>query len=648
MKDPMERLSPLSAVLVLGTLTVSSLRGQESYRGGDFPSIPADSTQRINTAGILFDRNLNTYNWIGRAAIDTVAHGMHIGIFEQYASNVIDFQAGIGPAPPKLQSSQQNLSVLLRAPPVSGFSPQVQWTTFVYSDNKGTGLNNASSENLLGGAEFNPFSWMSVTPMAGYRWDSQSGIKDRGMSYVLGARIPGFEADGYQVSGSAQYRQDALSPRSLEGDFARFSVQKVFSPYARDSLNVGVNRSRHEYYDPADSTIDSRTEQVLTFADRLDYDIDPALASTFFVSIYGRGLEKDTRNWDALAPQPVRFNTLIDEFHLDTFVQSTYRTRDGRPAAWLRLAYSERSETHSAQPPGTSSPATDSLFSQSNAQEHVNDNTARRTQLSGAVGVPVSASDRIELAGSIGILRYDTPSSQNLEDRDELLVAMTLATFHRVSRSLELAVVLEGTIDHLVYLLKERSANNNLNRVLRLSPRTIYRPAPWLYSLNTFEVLANYTVYDFEQQLPSVKSFSYRQFGWLDSTSVDVTHRIGFDFFAYWKVYERGQLEWSQFRERLESEATELTYAIQCRVTPAPRTFFAVGVRYFGQTRYAYAEGVRQVDSFLNSVGPTATISWDPGPHSRIQFQGWYQRQRQPDRTSQSLASMTLNIYVTL
>ena len=644
----MERFPPLSVVLVLGAFSVCTVHGQEANRGGDFPSIPGDSTQRANTASILFDRNLNTYNWMGRAAIDTTAQGIHIGILQQFASNVIQFQGGSVSAPPKLQSGQENLSVSLRTPVSAGVSPQIQWSSFVYSDNKGTGLNNASSESLLGGAEYVPFSWLSVTPMAGYRWDTQAGIGDRGMTYMLGARIPGFEADGYLVSGSAQYREDFLAPRRLEGDFARFSVQKVFSPYARDSLDVGVNRNRHEFYAPADSTIESRTEQVLTFADKLEYDIDPALASTFFVSINGRGLEKTIRNWNAVAPQILQFNTLINEFRFDTYMQAVYRTPEGRTAAWLRLYYSERSETHSAQVPTPASPSIDSMFSQSNAREHINDNTARRTQLSGMVEVPVSGSDRITLSGSIGILRYDTPSDQNLEDRDELLVALTLATSHSVSRSLELGVVLDGTIDHLVYLLKERSANNNYNRVLRLSPRTIYRPVSWLYSLNAFEVLANYTVYDFEQQLPSVKSFSYRQLGWLDSTSVDLTHRIGFEFFAYWKIYGRGQLEWNQFRERLESAATELTYAVQCRVRPAAGTFFAVGIRYFGQTRYTYAEGARSVDSFLNSVGPTCSISWDPGPHSRILFQGWYERQRQPDGGSRSLASMTMNIYVNL
>jgi hypothetical protein len=204
----MERLPLLPVVLLFGTFTVCTGQSQETYRGGEFPSIPADTTQRVNTASVLFDRNLNTYNWIGRAAIDTVAQGIHVGILQQFSTNVIEFQGGSGPSPPKLQSGQENLSVLLRAPASPGFSPQIQWSSFVYSDNNGTGLNNASSETVLGGAQYIPFSWVSVTPMAGYRWDTQAGIRDRGMTYLLGARIPGFEADGYQMSGAAQYRQD--------------------------------------------------------------------------------------------------------------------------------------------------------------------------------------------------------------------------------------------------------------------------------------------------------------------------------------------------------------------------------------------------------------------------------------------------------
>ncbi|HTS00798.1 MAG TPA: hypothetical protein VML00_13645 [Bacteroidota bacterium] len=643
----MRRLPPSAlCALLLGTITA---RAQEQHRGGDFPALPADSSLHVNTASVLFDRNLNTYNWIGRAALDTTsAGGLHVGFLQQYLSNVIEFQGGGAQAIPKLQSGQENLALALRAPATAGVAGAFQWTAFSYSDNKGTGLNNVSSENVLGGAALTPWPWITLTPMAGYRWDAQAGIRDRGTSYLAEAVLPSLDADGYLLSGSARFRQDNLAPRSLLGDFAHMSAEKVFSSYARDSMDVGVNRNRHEFYDPADSMIESRTEQVFTFADRLDYKLDPTVTSSFFVAIYGRGLDKDLRNWNAVLPAPAPFNTHIDEFHLDSWAQAGYRSPDGRASAWVRLSYSERSEIHSAKEPGGASGALDSLWSQSNAQEHINDNTARHTQLAGAAVIPVSSSDRVELAGSVGILRYDTPSALNLEDRDELLVALTLSTWHRVSRTLDVGIVLGGSIDHLVYLLSERSANNNVNRVLRLSPRTIFRPSEAFTSINAFEVLANYTVYDFEQQLPSVKSFSYRQFAWLDSTAFDLTHRIGFDFFAYWRVYERGQLEWTQFREVLQSEANELTYAVQCRVAPAARTLFAVGVRYFGQTNYAYTLGVRRVDTFLNSIGPTCAIAWEPGAHSRLTFEGWYQRQRQPGGVSRSLASMTMNIVVTL
>jgi hypothetical protein len=246
------------------------------------------------------------------------------------------------------------------------------------------------------------------------------------------------------------------------------------------------------------------------------------------------------------------------------------------------------------------------------------------------------------------MLRYDTPSSQNVEDRDELLVVLTLATRHTLSRFLEVGVTLDGTLSHLVYLFRERSANNNINRVLRLSPRTVVRPAPWISSFNAFEVLANYTVYDFEQEAGLVQSFSYRQFGWLDSTRIDFTHRIGFDLYTYLKVYERGLLRWSEFTERTENSFIDRTLSAQLRFTPQPALVFAVGVRYFSQSRYVFDQTGRRLDAFQSSFGPTCALQWDVGPHSQFAFRGWYERRRQSNEAARYYASMTMNILLHL
>ena len=376
----------------------------------------------------------------------------------------------------------------------------------------------------------------------------------------------------------------------------------------------------------------------------LDYDLGGNFLTSLFITVASRWLDKTVRTFGGMIPQQPLFATEIDEFHLDTYIQTAYRSDDGLTSASVRMFHSERDETHTLTPINTSSTSLQTLWSDQNRQEKSKDNLARRTALSGTLELPLSLSDRLSCAAWTSILRYDTPSEENVDDRDELLVAASIGTSHRISRYLDVSVALDGTLSHLVYLLKERSANNNINRVLRLSPRVLCRPVNGLETLNAFELLANYTVYDFENALAQVRSFSYRQIGWLDSTDFSLTERIGLDFFVYFKLYERGQLNWDAFKERTQNSAVENTLALQMRFTPNPHSLFAVGVRYFGQKRYSYGSGGKTLDSFLRSVGPTCWIQQGFGPQSTISFRGWLENRKLPDGTSQMLGSMTLNI----
>jgi hypothetical protein len=364
-----------------------------------------------------------------------------------------------------------------------------------------------------------------------------------------------------------------------------------------------------------------------------------------FVSITSRLLDKEERVLVSAAYSPSAFNTAIEEFRFDTYLQAAYCPHQGGMSAVVRLGYSERSESHRAKAPDQMPPNIAVLFSERNRQEQTKDNLARRVSLSGSAAYPLFDATDVSLNGSAGILRYDTPSELNYEDRDELLIAASLGVRHRFSRNLEGLISLDGTMSHLVYLLKERSANNNINRILRLSPRTIWRPVQWFSTTNVFEVLANYTVYDFEKQAALVQSFSYRQFAWLDSTRVELSERVGLDFFTYLKLYERGLLKWEEFLERTENSSVDRTLAVQLRFTPNVSTLFAIGLRYFSQSRYVYQDAVKTPDTFTSSVGPTCAIQWKIGPHSRLLFKGWYERRRLSDETFRSLATMTMHLY---
>ena len=643
----MDKRRPIVAVVLLVACLPHFSEAQEPAHPAEIPSV-TDSVQRVNSASIVFERNLNTYTWLGRVAVDTLVDGIRVGVLDQYASNVILPEGTASRTNPKLQSSQQNLSLTLRGPSVGGFAPLGQWSSFAYSDNKGIGLNNASTSLILGGFEYAPLPWLFVTPLAGYQWDGQAGIYDRGPTYVVGTRFPGVIIDGYQVSGIGQFRQEQLSPRTLEAHFLRAGVHKDFSSNTGDTLEVGFARNRREFYSPGDLDIESRVEQVLSFSNYLRYDLEPSLSSLIFVSVNDRVLFKDMRPWNSLSLPQTQFNTRIDEFRIEAYAFLAYRSPDGGMGGWLRLGRSERTESHEAERPSNPSPLIELQYATRNSEEQLKNNTSAQTTFSGGGSLSLSSSDTVLISGTASILRYDTPSADNVEDRDELLIALGVTTRHRFSRVLDLAFTLEGTLGHTVYLLKERSRNNSVNRILRFSPRTVYRPVSWITSVNAFEVLANYTVYDFEAQLASIKSYSYRQFVWLDSTAIDLTHSLGFDLFTYWKVYERGQLIWNAFLERPENIVYEQTHALQVRVRPSSQTAFALGLRYFGQSRYAYEQGERRLDTFLSSVGPTCIIGWEPGIHSRVQFQGWYEYRRLPDGSIRSLPSMTMNINVNL
>ncbi len=642
-------MSPARWVMVLVFFRVflsAPVQAQEATGEAELVPSPVDSLTRVNSASVVFDKNLNTFNWIGRLVMDTVVASTRIGLAANYLSNIIQIDGAPGGAPRSSESTQQTFRLSLAHPIDAPIGLRTQWSSLVYSDNRGIGLNNASNHTILAGIDYTPWTSLSLTPLAGFRWDRQGSIHDRGLVLDVGASLHDIDVDGYRILGDGRFRQDRLDPRFLENHSAHTSIEKSFGPQSSDSLSFGFYRSRREFYLNGDSVIESRTDQVFTFANLLSYDITPSLGANVFVGIQNRGLDKDERRIIVFPVSSTSFDTRVEEFRLDAYMQAWYRSPDASTSAHLRFAYSERSETHRAKSPDVITPTLAVLFAERNRREQSKDNIARRVSLAGGISLPVSSSDRIHFSGSATVLRYDTPSELNLEDRDELLIALTAGTLHRVTRHFHVGITFDATISHLVYLLGERSANNNINRVIRLTPRTVYSPVPWFYTQNAFEVLANYTVYDYEKQVALARSFSYRQFSWMDSTRIELGQRIGLDFFAYLKLYERGMLKWDEFLERTENSTTDRTMAFQVRFSPSRTTIFALGIRYFSQSRYLFEDSVRKLDTFFSSVGPTCLLQWEVGPHSFLSFRGWYERRKHSDGTSRSTASMTANVYL--
>lgn len=600
-----------------------------------------------NLASILFERNVNTFNWVGRAFMDTSLGKTWFRAREQFMTNSIRIDGAGASSRQGLRSDQQFLSLRAGHLLTTDFSPTAQWYSLVTTDNRSGGVGQVSIHSVLGGFEYSGLPLISLQPLAGYRWERQLGTRDQGFSYEVNGSLRPLELDGYRLRAIGQLHRDNIAPRLLESNNAGFGIQKNFLSFSRDSLDVGFIRNRREYYVVADSNIESRGETIISAMNLLDYELSSTVIATVAAGISDRILDKDTRLIGGQS-QPLtedyKFGTSIEEFTLDVLLQAAYTSPGGSTTVIGRLAYNERNEDHAAKLPAEAPSTITLLHRQRDELEKTKNNVSRRTSLSGLLNTSLTRSDRITVAGGAAILRYDTPSLTNTEDRDELLVNASVTTFHTIGPNFQLAIALDGSISHLVYLFGDRSGSNNFNRILRLSPIALWRPTKNFRTTNSFEVLSNYTVYDFETQFSAVRSFAFRQFALRDSTVFDISARVGLDFLVHLRLYERGQLDWTEFTERLENSFSDQTYDGQIRFSPTPGILFGAGVRYFSQTRYTHTLGEKVLDSFFRSVGPTCNVLLELSSRSLVRLSGWYEYRTNPDGSTKELPNMTFHL----
>ena len=634
-------ISLFAAIILIGNPVVA----QEEY--GRITLEPRSDTLKVlNRSSIGFERNLNTYFWSGGVNYERSFGVWDLRIRELFRSTLIQTDQ-------KFIKDEQNLALLVERRISDRTRFQLDASSLVLSDNRAIGINRASIHSALAGLSFELNSIGTITPSVGVKSDNQIGQRDYGVSYRINSQIGELDLSGYKTNFYGRFSEDRITPRKGESHAAVLSIEKTFLERTKDTLAVQFLRNRRDFYFPADSlvsisfgvtnNIEQRIEEIVDVTNQLDYGVGNNFLLTFSTSLRQRGISKNINYKSSYSLIGTLFDTDISEFRFDTFVQGQYR--DGQTNASLRLVYGERDEDHEAK---SFAWADRNQFDLRQRSERRKNNSTRRTALSGNLQSSVTRDNTLGLTGFASLLRYDTPSAENTDDRDELLMIFSFSDQQAFERNLTFSVSADAVLNHIVYLFADRSANNNWNRVFRLSPRIEYRPSSALRTTNAFEVLANYTVYDFEEQVFSVRSFSFRQFSLVDSTTCQLSRRVALDLSARVKLYERGQLRWKEFRERPVNYFEDRTFAGQFRYTPNTGISVAAGFRYFSLTRFRYEERERVFENRLLNYGPTCLIEWSMNRKSRILLTGWYEIQKQSGGFSESISNLSMNIVLGL
>ena len=167
----------------------------------------------------------------------------------------------------------------------------------------------------------------------------------------------------------------------------------------------------------------------------------------------------------------------------------------------LNVSYTERAEDHT--PVNVDNLAAPQKSELERIEKDKNNNSKTTTAYM-EVMVYASNTNSIRLQGASSLLRYDTNSELNFDDRDELLLNGMVSHRYYNFKNFFVETSFEYNSSVLNYIFKEKSSNNNKNSVYKLNSYSVFKPVEGVATKNFFQVLANYTVYKYEDIISQV------------------------------------------------------------------------------------------------------------------------------------------------
>jgi hypothetical protein len=498
----------------------------------------------------------------------------------------------------------------------------------ILSDDRQLAINQAAINHASVYTEAELIKDLIFTPFVGYSNNRQIGENDDGPFYGIEGYLNELNLTDLSLTSALKFENEDITPRKNTLRYFNLILKNQFNPDVANFLNTKYNRSRKDFYISTDSitssefnvskNIESRTESVFSLDDKLYYN--RIFTNTFFELSGGlnwRTIDRDKRYKSTSAQDKNIFDSRIEELRIGIESAINYKTDNFNSS--LRLSFTERDEKHK---PKDFSVIDRVFFDERSEEEARKNNNSARVVLSLSNDFKISKSDLLSASIFHSKLRYDTPSLNNDDDRDELLTIARIRYVHQLTPYLEMFISTEGTQSHLVYVFASKSANNYINRVLRLVTGGNYF-SPYFRSKNSFEVSANYTVYDFEDLTSNLRSISFRQLVVTDSTNWQMSKLFSIIIEGYLKISNQGDLNWQEFKERPSRYIQEIFTDPKFGIT-FDKIFLAAGIRIFNVRTFKY-DGLNRIpDTEYRSIGPLVEL--DIGSDKLfLKFNSWYE-----------------------
>ena len=569
-----------------------------------------------------FEKQLNTYYLNSNFRIAKKYDDLLIRINENFNSTFIRNEA-------RNTRDEQHLNLFTKYILNNNISFGLAGNSSLLSDNRSLGINETAVNYAALYSEIRPTDKLTISPFGGYSNNRQIGISDNGALYGVEAALDRLDLSELDITSELRIRNEDVLPRRNLIRYYTLSVLNNFDRGINNSIRTNFSQNRKDFYTDADSiistafnvanNIQSRTETNYQIFDRLSYEgFLEYFSLDMAAGVNWKSINRDFRYKSPAVFSKNIFDSEINELKLEFDAAASYISRlfNGR----IRLNYYERDEKHQVK---RSDGITDIDFENKSETEEQKNNNSNRATLSVNGVFKLSKTDNLTLSLYQSKLIYDTRSDLNDDDRDELLSIARLRYTKKLTPFFAAFISAEGTYGHTVYLFASRSSNNNVNRIYRLKTGGDYSGTS-VRSFNSFEVSANYTVYDFEDISINYKSYAFRQLTGVDSTTFTLNKNVSFFTYAYLKFSEIGDFDWTDFSSTPTRFLKEI-YLEPRLVLNLKQSVFSVGLRLFSLNTFSFKKNIRVPDSEYLSLGPIAVIDLIAWESFNLIFRGYYE-----------------------
>jgi hypothetical protein len=590
-----------------------------------------------------FERFLNTYFW--KAGFYT-SH--QLGDWTVTANN--NFQSTLINLSERALRDENEFYLTLRRPINSYSQLRFEGSNYFLSDSRSLFRNRAVSNRAAIGLSITPSPWASAEAIGGFKAERQLDQFNSGFLYALRGELFGYQLSNFEVSSRVNFAQEFLEPRRNEEKGIALSLNQTYNR-AAFLFSGGISEERRDYFSNVlasqvpTTVVERRIEQNYYTIDSLSYRTFSNLTTRAKVELRRRVIIRENSQQFSDLTNAVYDNEIEQ---LRFFIDAGFSFESLSFQAFTGILFQQQSETYRPINALSENPI-------AIAREQFRNNTFQVATLyfSSIWRQFNAAHDTVHsffISAQMRGFRYDTPDTTNTDDRDEVSYALTLSDSLRLNAYFGLRLAASFATTNNVFISRERSANNTKNYILRFTPTTIWRVPQKIESINEFGVLANYTVYDFELG-SQARSFSFRQFSFLDSTQIFLSDVITLKFLYEQRLYERAELYWNDFSERPLSRFNDrsLLLEIEARLSAMVSSF---GMRLFARSQSNFqtrpkADEIEIIELPLPNllyIGPTASISYRPTQTVEVAASGWYQLERQGNQTTQILPNLRLSV----